>query len=176
MMNSNLILKGVMFGAAGLAYVASVVGIVCASKNRRQVKDICKRLNVAYEDIVDGIEVNVDETVVESAVNAAANIAAREATTKEAQRAVRELKRGMEIDIRNSITNEVNSMKSSIKDEIKSKIGYIDISEAKQAVIDEASEKAKEKLDLELDAIATRFRTNLDDSAKILKVVANKLE
>lgn len=164
----------IIYAAAILAIDVSIMLI--SRRDSRKVKDVCEKLSLAYDELVEGVDVNINEAVVESAVETAAELASRKEASKAAEKIISEMRQDMKIRVRDDVDREFKSFSGKIKDEIEKKIGYIDISAVKDEVVERASSKAETKFNEELDSIATRFRSNLDDSAKILRVVSNKLE
>lgn len=165
----------IAWGIVGVSAIASTVSIIFAVKANKRMKATCEKLDVAVDVVAENVEIDVEEEVVEEAVKIAAE--------RYAQKAVRDIKSDIMRDTRKEIAAEVKksvdmayaNLKSGVKEELDRQVRNIDISGIKKQVIEEASEKAKEKFSTELDSIAARFSSDLESSSKIYKTIADKL-
>ena len=162
--------------------VVSVVGVVTAAvavgysiKAQKRVTAVCDQLDVSIDKLSKSIDVNVEEGVVKEAVNRAVDVAVRGAVTKATRDICKEIADDIRPRVRSDVDSVVKGMKPDIKKEVERLIGNIDISAAKDEVIEKASEEAKKKFDVELERIATRFNNDLESSSKIYKMISEKL-
>lgn len=165
----------VAWGIVGISAVASVASIIFAAKAAKKVKKTCDKLDVAIDALSDNVEITASDEVVEEAVKIAANRYAHDAVRNIQSDILRDTRKEIASEVKKSVDMAYANLKAGVKEELERQIRDIDISGIKKQVIDEASEKAKDKFSNELDAIAARFNSDLESSSKIYKTIADKL-
>lgn len=169
-------IKEVVTLAINVASVAvAAVAVGYSVKAQKRVTTVCDQLDVSIDKLSKSIDVNVEEGVVKEAVNRAVDVAVRGAVSKATRDICKEITADIRPRVRSDVDSVVKGMKPDIKKEVERLIGDIDISAAKEEVIEKASEEAKKKFDVELERVATRFNNDLESSSKIYKMISEKL-
>lgn len=165
----------VAWGLVGASFVVSTVSIIFAVKSNKRMQKTCNKLDVAVDAIADKVEINVQDEVVEEAIKLAANRYAHDAVRNIEKDILNETRKEIAAEVKKSVDLAYANLKAGVKEELDRQIRDIDISGIKKQVIEEASEKAKDKFSNELDSIAARFSSDLESSSKIYKTIADKL-
>lgn len=158
-----------------VGFVAAAVAVGYSVKSQKRINSVCDTLDVSIDKLSKSIDVNVEEGVVKEAVNRAVDVAVRGAVTKATRDICREITEDIRPRVRSDVDSVVKGMKPDIKKEVDRLIGNIDISAAKDEVLEKAAEEAKKKFDVELERVATRFNNDLESSSKIYKMISEKL-
>lgn len=162
-------------GIAGASVIVSAVAVIISSRANKRIKNTCETLDASIDAISEDVELDVSEEIVTAAIERAASIFAREEVRKLGKDALDSAKKEIRTEVKKSVNMAYANLKSGVKEELDRQIRDIDISGIKKQVIEEASEKAKDKFSNELDAIAVRFSNDLESSSKIYKTIADKL-
>ena len=165
----------IAWAMVGVSAVASVAAVIFAKKSEKRVSEICDKLDVAMDELMENTEIEVSDEIIEEAISMAANRYAREAVKTINTDVLKGVKDEIATEVRKAVDMAYANLKIDVKEELERQIRNIDISGIKKQVIEEASEKAKEKFSVELDSIAARFSSDLESSSKIYKTIAEKL-
>ena len=169
--NKSMIELGLLVVGAGL----SVVSIIFTSKANKKLNKTCDAIGTKVDEICDDVEIDISEEIVEEAVKVAAARYARNAVEGINKELLKDAKNQISAAVKTSVDMAYQNIKTGIKEELARQVNNVDISGIKKQVIEEASEKAKEKFSNELDSIAARFSSDLESSSKIYKTIADKL-
>lgn len=167
-----------LIGAIGSAVVGvgiSVYSYFKQKKSEDRVTALEEKLEAKIDGVADGLEIEVPEEIVINAVKRAADGEASKAVKKATEELMAGYRQDIRIEVRKIVDLAYENAKADVKTELERQVSNVDISGIKKTVIDEASEKAKKKLDSELEAIANKFSNDLESSSKILKLVSDKL-
>ena len=166
--------KTELMAVAGVASGITALGIALVAI--KKLSEVNKALSNAISKIEDGIEVDISEDLVreatERAVEKAANNAASAAVT-----AVRnEFHQEIRSEVRHAVEKEKTLMRDDIKSQIKKEVGYIDISDAKKEVLEEAKQEVMDHLNENLDLVLAEHNKELEHIQKIYGNLANTLK
>lgn len=165
-------------GAIGTAIIGAGTGIYSYLKQKKSEERVLaleEKLEKKIEGVADGLEIEVPEEIVVNAVKRAADGEASKAVKKATEELMAGYRQDIRIEVRKIVDLAYENAKADVKTELERQVSNVDISGIKKTVIEEASEKAKKKLDQELEAVANKFSNDLESSSKILKLVSDKL-
>lgn len=162
-------------GTAVIGVGTSIYSFFKQKKSEERVTELEAKLEKKIDGVADGLEIEVPEEIVISAVKRAADGEATKAVKKATDELMAGYRQDIRIEVRKVVDLAYENAKADVKTELLKQIDDLDISGIKKTVIEEASEKAKRKLDQELQGIANKFSNDLESSSKILKLVSDKL-
>ena len=150
-------------------------GIGCAIVTGKKHKNICRKLDMAIDDISEDIDVNVSEKVVNKAIEKAVNKSVRE----QVDRAVNLVVDSTRKDINNQVILAMKALYPDIRktcaEKVSEEISKINARDLTDVIREEAKEKALEKFNGQLDDILDRFNTDLDNVTKIYSSITKKI-
>lgn len=131
------------------------------------VKDLRKdkKLDEAIDRIADGIDVNVDNEVINKAVEKAVDRETAIQVDKACTRAVSAIKNDISSKVSEAVKAEEKTLKEDVKKEITKKIDGIDISKARQEVIDDAQQTVADRFEEDLAGIRKTYETTIKKAA-----------
>ena len=165
---------GLIVGLVGSLATSAFCAVV-AYRSNKKIDELNYKLEKRIDAISDNLEVDVPDEILERALRIAAESEAKRTIGTAGKEIISEYRGVVQSEVRKSVEMAYANTKTDVKDELNRQVSNLDISGIKKEVVEEASEKAKEKLDRELETIATKFSNDLDRSSKILKVVSDKL-
>lgn len=151
---------------------ASVVAAVCCYRNMRKS---LKLLNKAVDSVADLTVVDVSQSIIDRAINSASD--------REVGRAVNRAVRVIEDDltnetqkrVRGAVQQSYGKLQKAVTDAIAKEAAKVD----QNAIMEEATEKAKELLlerfDGKLDGLMSDYQRNLDNVGKIYQSIASSM-
>ena len=172
MKNYNIVLMGIscasLFGISALTigYAAGV---------RKKYKNICKKLDLAIDEISDAIDIDVSEKVINKAVEKAVNKRVREQVDKAVDSTIRSTKKEINDQVSLAIKAVYPDIRQSCTEKVTDEISKISSRDLIAAVREDATEKMMSKFDGELDDILERFNSELDNVSKIYSSITKKI-
>lgn len=151
---------------------ASVVAAVCCWRNSRKT---LKLMNKAADNVADLTVVDVSQSIIDRAINSASD---RE-VGRAVNRAVRMIEDEMTIEtqkrVRGAVQQSYGKLQKAVTDAIAKEAAKVD----QNAIMEEATEKAKELLlerfDGKLDGLMSDYQRNLDNVGKIYQSIASSM-
>lgn len=154
----------------------ATIGTVYSIASGKRLKDVCRRLDVSIDDLVNKAGKDIQLDISDKAVNEAIDRLISEQVAASAPRIEAKIRSDLYSKISDEVKREVNAQYNDIKTnvvrEVKEKVGHIDISDVKKQVIADAKEEAAGRFRDELDNILERFNDQLSDVKKIYSSIA----
>ena len=158
-------------GLWALAGISAAAAVACFRQNRKMLRLVGKATSAIGEMTV----VDVQQGLVEKAVNAAANREVGRTVAKAVNALSDELTSETQRRVREAVKQNAAKAQKAVTDAIAREAGKIDTA----AIIEEATEKAKEalreKFDGKLDGLMGDYQRNLDNVGKIYQSIASSM-
>lgn len=160
-----------LVGTVGIA--AGFFGIGYAVRTKRQMDDICEKVNKSVDEVSKSVKVDISESVIDDAVEKAVD---RE-VSRAVNRAVSLITGSMNNEIKNEVNTKISEMYPSIKNmataKVVEEVSKINVTDLKAEVRELAKDKAASKLDDQFDDILDKFNGDLDNISKIYSSIAS---
>ena len=167
----NDIFTLIIFGALGVAGYAAWK----SHDNGKKIDEIAERIDKTVDDISKGIEVSVDEPIVKEAVQKAVDREVKEQVKTACNTAVELVNHDIRAKVDDAVKEKQETLEEDVEKEIKKQIGEIDITKAKNKIIKEASDKAADKFDSELNDILGHYKGTLSNVSKIYQSISDSI-
>lgn len=160
----------------GIGIGTGIIGMIFGLVSLAKVDRMSKNLGVALDNIEDNIDVEIPDAVVEKATDRAVEKAVTKAAEAVAYKVTKEFDADIRSEVRKAVEAENKLVKTKVKEQIEKSIGYIDISEAKAEVVENAKEEAMEKFKSDLDAVLANHNKELESIQKIYSSIASTMK
>lgn len=164
----------ILLGAAALVFGG--IGIGYGIHQKKRVDDVFRKLDKAVDEAVEDLEIEVPERLVNLSVERAVKEEVTKAVKEQATVAAKEVERDMKHEIKKAIDKQYSNIEDKVVKEVNRKVGNIDISSIKRAVIEEAKGDANRKFNDNLDDILEKFNDQLDAVSKIYSSMADTMK
>ena len=144
-------------------------------KGFKKLEEIDNRINKTVDDVAKGVEVSVDDAIIREAVDKAVEREVKDKVERACQAAVELVQHDISASVDKAVKEKQEDLEADVEKEIRKQIGEIDISKAKEKVVREASERASEKFDNELNDILRSHKDTLSNVSKIYQSMADTI-
>lgn len=154
-------------------FAVGLVGIGYAIGTRKKMHDICNKLDMAIDELLNDVSIDIPTDIIDHAVNKAVEREVDHAV----YRATNEVITSTKYTIRNEVSTAVKATYSDIKEsvskEVAQKVSKIDMDDLAREIREKAEEKVVEKFDDNLDDLLEKFNHNLENISKIYDSMSN---
>lgn len=159
-----------------VSLVTSAGALVTSAIGCFKMKKVADKVGITIDNMADNIDVDIPESVISAATDKAVEKAAEKAAREVTSSIKREFDRDIRSEVRKAVNSEKESIKSEVKEQIKKEVGYIDISNVKEEVINEAKSESMERFKADLDAVVSAHNQKLKDTQEIYSSIAKTMK
>ena len=159
----------------GGAIVAGLGSIIYACGVSGRTDKLIKRLNVATDELAEGMHIDISPSIIKEATDKAV----AKAVNTEVDRTISWIKEDVDSKIKSEVKTAVNNIYPDIKEgaraRLASELEHIDISSLKREVAEKAAERASEKFDAEFQSILDDYNSRLKNISDIYSSIADAI-
>ena len=167
-----------MTKAEKLSVGAIFVGFIAVGYSwysRRKVKEMYDLIEDTVDKMSRTIDINAPQVIVEAAIDKAVGREVNDIVQSLSRETISRVRADLQKEVKESVVKSYSNIRASVSEEVKKQVSYIDISDLKQEIKDEAKEKVISKFDGDLDSLLDDFNQNLKNVSKIYNSIAGSM-